>query len=196
MFGTKGINTQQERRVSKYISYGNNYLRINDITVKTAQSGSKQLIFSMETPKVENPAFEPELGFEGQVGKVAYPGSYVKLDNEKAVEEFNKGLAIIADKLGVRSQFDEINAESFDEYVEKVKNLLINKYAHWAISGEEYIKADGRVGTKLKTRRYKFIASQEEGSEALGVFDPKQHYNVKRVDVPDAAPAPKDDLPF
>lgn len=194
MFGTKGIDTKVEKRVSKYISYGNHYLRINDITVKTAQSGSKQLIFNMETPKVDNPNFEAEQGFEGQVGKVAFPGSYVKLDNETAVKEFNTALATIADKLGVRKDFDAINAESFDEYIESVKALLLGKYAYWSVAGEEYMKSDGRTGIKLKTRRYNFVASQQEGVSALGEFDATKAYNVKRMEQPD--PAKKPDLPF
>lgn len=192
MFTTKGLNT--EKKLSKYVSYGNHYLKINNIEVKTAMSGSKQLIFHMETPAITAEGFVPEEGFKGQVGKVAFPGSYLKLDNEKAVKEFNTAIGTIADTLGVRTDLDKINVETFDEYITAITPILTGKYAWWALSGEEYIKSDGKIGTKLKVRRYKFISSDEKGESGLGTFDASLAYNLKKAEKPDAKP--KDDLPF
>lgn len=198
-FSTKGISTQSKpKKVSKYISYGNNLLKINDITVKTAQSGSKQLILNVETKPIDDPTFEPEMGYEGRVGKVAFPGVYIKLDDEKALENFYVDVATIAEKLGVRDQLDQINADSFDEYIDQLKDIFKGKYAYWAIAGEEYVKATGGVGIKLKTRRYKFIASLSEGEQGLGAFDASQTYNFKKTELPDAQPATNESggLPF
>jgi len=192
MFTTKGLNT--EKKLSKYVSYGNHYLKINDIEIKTAMSGSKQLIFHMETPEVKAEGFTPEEGYKGQVGKVAFPGSYLKMDNEKAVKEFNTAIGTIADTLGVRAELDNINVETFDEYVQAITPILTNKYAWWALSGEEYIKSDGKIGTKLKVRRYKFISSTEKGESGLGAFDASVAYNLKKAEKPDTTTENK--LPF
>lgn len=192
MFTTKGLNT--EKKLSKYVSYGNHYLKINDIEIKTAMSGSKQLIFHMETPEVKAEGFTPEEGYKGQVGKVAFPGSYLKMDNEKAVKEFNTAIGTIADTLGVRAELDNINVETFDEYVQAITPILTNKYAWWALSGEEYIKSDGKIGTKLKVRRYKFISSTEKGESGLGAFDASVSYNLKKAEKPDTTAENK--LPF
>lgn len=192
MFTTKGLNT--EKKLSKYVSYGNHYLKINDIEIKTAMSGSKQLIFHMETPEVKAEGFVPEEGYKGQVGKVAFPGSYLKMDNEKAVKEFNTAIGTIADTLGVRAELDNINVETFDEYVQAITPILTGKYAWWALSGEEYIKSDGKIGTKLKVRRYKFISSTEKGESGLGAFDASVSYNLKKAEKPDTTSENK--LPF
>ena len=193
MFTTKGLNT--EKKLSKYISYGNHLLRINSIEIKTAQSGSKQLIFHMESPEIKAQGFVPEEGYKGQVGKIAFPGSYLKMDNQTAVKEFNTAVGVIADTLGVRKELDNINAESFDEYVAAIEPLITNKYAWWAVAGEEYIKSDGKIGTKLKVRRYNFISSLEKGEPGLKPFDASLAYNLKKVEAPDST-AVKQDLPF
>lgn len=200
MFSTKGVNTQDSKKAGKYFSYGIHQLFINDIEIKTASTGSKQLTLMMETPPVTAEGFEPEAGHKGQVGRVAFPGTFLKLEDSKAVEEFNKSVGIIADKLGVRKQLDEINAADFDSYIHAIKPLFVGKYAWWAIAGEEYIKADGKTGVRLKTRRYSFIANLEEGQNKLEKFDPSKAYNFKPAVRPDADSVPTaavvNDLPF
>jgi len=201
MFSTKGVNTQDSKKVGKYFSYGIHQLSIYDIEIKTASTGSKQLTLMMETQPVTTEGFEPEMGHRGQVGRVAFPGTFLKLDDTRAVEEFNKSVGIIADKLGVRKQLDEINAADFDSYIQAIKPLFVNKFAWWAIAGEEYIKADGKTGVRLKTRRYSFIASLEEGQNKIEKFDPSKTYNFKPAVKPDADSVPasvvvNDDLPF
>jgi hypothetical protein len=200
MFSTKGVNTQDSKKVSKYFSYGIHQLFIFGIEVKTASTGSKQLTFLMETPPVTADGFEAEAGHKGQVGRVAFPGSFIKLEDSKAVEEFNKNIGIIADKLGVRKQLDDISAPDFDSYVEKIAPLFANKPAWWAIAGEEYLKNDGKTGVRLKTRRYSFVASMSEGKDHLEKFDASKSYNFKPVVKPDADSIPAtgvaNDLPF
>lgn len=200
MFSTKGVNTQDSKKVGKYFSYGIHQLFIYGIEIKTASTGSKQLTLLMETQPMNADGFEPEAGHKGQVGRVAFPGTFLKLEDAKAVEEFNKSVGIIADKLGVRKQLDEINAGDFDSYIHAITPLFTNKAAWWAIAGEEYIKADGKVGVRLKTRRYSFVASLEEGQSHLEKFDPSKTYNFKPAVKPDADSVPVaaavNDLPF
>ena len=200
MFSTKGVNTQDSRKVSKYFSYGIHQLFIYGVEIKTASTGSKQLTFLMETAPVNVDGFEPEAGHKGQVGRVAFPGSFIKLEDSKAIEEFNKNIGIIADKLGVRKQLDEVTAPDFDSYVDKITPLFVGKPAWWAIAGEEYLKADGKTGVRLKTRRYSFVASLSEGQNHLEKFDPSKAYNFKPVAKPDADSVPAagmtNDLPF
>lgn len=200
MFSTKGVNTQESKKVGKYFSYGIHQLFIYDIDIKTASTGSKQLTFQMETMPLNVEGFEPEEGHKGQVGRVAFPGSFLKLEDSKAVEEFNKNIGIIADKLGVRKQLDEVSAPDFDSYIAAIKPLFVGKPAWWAIAGEEYLKNDGKTGVRLKTRRYSFVASMSEGQSHLEKFDPSKSYNFKPVVKPDAdsipASAMNSDLPF
>lgn len=201
MFSTKGVNTQDSKKLGRYFSYGIHQLFIYDIEIKTASTGSKQLTLMMETQPVTASGFEPEAGHKGQVGRVAFPGVFLKLDDSAAIEEFNKGVGIIADKLGVRKQLDEINAGDFDSYVEAFKPLFIGKPAWWTIAGEEYYKADGKTtGNRLKLRRYSFIASLEEGQNHLEKFDVTKSYNFKPATRPDADSVPTattaTDLPF
>lgn len=198
MFSTKGVNTQDSKKVSKYLTYGIQQLFIYDIDIKTASTGSKQLTFHMESEPVEGLDAEP--GHKGQVGRVAFPGSYLKMDNVEAVKEFNTSIGIIADKLGVRAELDEITAPDFDSYINAVKPLFLNKSAWWTIAGEEYAKQDGKTGMRLKTRRYSFVASLAEGKDHLDKFDISKSYNVKLMPKPDAdsvsAPSMVNDLPF
>ena len=200
MFSTKGVNTQESKKLGKYFSYGIHQLFIYGIEIKTASTGSKQLTLLMETAPVHTEGFEPEAGHKGQVGRVAFPGSFLKLEDSKAVEEFNKNIGLVADKLGVRKQLDEINASDFDSYIEAIKPLFTGKSAWWAIAGEEYVKADGKTGVRLKTRRYSFVASLSEGQNHLEKFDPSKAYNFKPVAKPDADSIPAagvtNDLPF
>ena len=49
---------------------------------------------------------------------------YIKLDDEKALENFYVDVATIAEKLGVRDQLDQINADSFDEYIDQLKDIF------------------------------------------------------------------------
>lgn len=184
MFGTKGVTAQEPRKESKYFTYGNQELFIYDIEVKTASTGSKQLTFHMETPPVEG--LEPEEGHKGKVGRVAFPGAFIKMDDTQAVERFNKDIALIADKLGVRAELDNVTASDFDSYINAIKPLFVNKPAFWCIAAEEYNKADGKVGVRLKTRRYSFIASIQEGIDHLEKFDKSKAYNFKPVPKPDA----------
>ena len=200
MFSTKGVNTQENKKLGKYFSYGIHQLFIYDIEIKTATTGSKQLTLLMETMPVNADGFEAEPGHKGQVGRVAFPGTFLKLEDSKAVEEFNKNVGLIADKLGVRKQLDEINASDFDSYVNAIKPLFIGKPAWFAVAGEEYIKADGKTGVRLRTRRYSFVASLSEGQTHLEKFDPSKAYNFKPAVRPDADSVPANamssDLPF
>lgn len=210
MFGTKDVKTTPS--LGKYIGPGNQYIAIRSWDIKTASSGSKQVIMHVETPPLDAPGFTPETGFQGQIGKVALPGTYVVLSNEKAVNEFNRTIGCIADELGVRTELDKISGKDFEEYVNQVMTLFKDKFAWWAISGEEYMKVNGGVpgktGIKLAVRRWHwsapFIASTEKGAAALGEWDKTKSWNYKSAVRPDQTQQPlaesevaaKDDLPF
>lgn len=198
MFSTKNVAATATKK-SKYISPGNVNAMIKEVIIKTAASGSKQLTLIMETPPVTEAGFEPEEGCKGQIGKVAFPGVFIKMDNDKAKEEFNKALACIAEELDVRNELDKISAENFEDYIEKIKPLIVNKFAWWAVSGEEYPKQDGKFGVKLSLRRLstysKFVSKQES---ELGTWDKSKGWNYKALPKTDqsAVEVVKSDLPF
>jgi hypothetical protein len=66
--------------------------------------------------------------------------------------------------------------------------ILRGKYAWWAVTGEEYEKADGKIGVRLGLRRFGFVASLEEGDSHLRAFDKTNKYDYKAISSPSKDP--------
>lgn len=178
-FGTEGVSTQQ---TSKYFGRGVHYLKINSLAIETASTGTPRVVFNMETEPIEEEGFEPdeEATVGGQVGRVRT--IYMKHDNQ--LQEFNSNIAQIANKLGVRSETDKIAADSLEEYVEALNDVITDKYAWFGIKGEQYYKNDGKPGVALLFRRYGFVASETEGEDALEAHDDSNEYHFKKAEPP------------
>lgn len=204
---TRELNTS-DRKPGKFISYGCQLLKINDIIVNKAATGSKVCRFEMETKPILDAGFEGQDGALGRVGRVQFPRTYVTTDPKKR-EEFLKNICIIADKLGVREQVDAIgdtidnlDGDNFDLYVSKVKPFLIGKYAYWVVGGEEYPKTEGGSGWRLALVRYGFVQDEKSYLEKPRIdFDINSEYHYKALEKADETDADKkvlanDDLPF
>lgn len=212
MFSSQGLETEEKRGLGKYIGYGIQKLKINDIEVKTASTGKKQCIFYVETPRITVQGFEPETTATagGQVGKVRFPKIWVDPnDDGSSYDESTRkkkylmpdmihDIAVICDKLNLRGKLDQINTSTFEEYIEQVKPLLVNKFLWFKISGEEYLKQNQKKGIQLSIPRYGFVASESEGPDHL-VFDKNKVFDYKAVETPDSTNLDtkgSGDLPF
>lgn len=192
MFNTKDIDTSKKGKISKYITYGSpQKLKINSLSTEEAKTGSKRVVFHMETEPIKTEGFEGENGSSGQVGRVRTIWLKTK-DQEK---EFATNISIIADKLGVRKEVDTFDGDentSIEDFIAHLNKVITNKYLYWAIKGEEYPKMDNGVGISLSFRRFGFVASLEEGENHLKPFDKMSTYDF----VPYKKPEATSDLPF
>lgn len=188
-FSTKGKDTSERSGVSQFLTYGVQMAAITGLTTREASTGKKMYSLNLEGPKVTENGFEAheDAKMGGKVGRVQFT-IYVDGNNQDQNNEIITNIGIIADKLGVREKVDAVEATSLDEYLTKVLPLIRGKYAHWAITGEEYEKADGKIGIILKLRRYGFVASMEEGEEHLRPFDKTNLYDYKAVAAPSKDP--------
>ena len=184
---------------SKYISYGLQDLKINKMEIKTASTGSKQIIFSMEGPAEKDPKFEGVDGAKGPVGRVST--MYMK---EEQQGDLTKIFAKISDALGVRDALNAIKATSLEDYVEKAGAVICGKFAKFCISTEQYLNGENKVRNGLRFPKYDYV-------EAIGTtpsrlkFDETNSYHFKPAVVPDNIGTPKSasavkqedsDLPF
>jgi hypothetical protein len=202
MYGGVTYNTE-DKKVSQYLTYGNQEVMITGFEIKTAATGSKQVTFKMEGPCTE-PGFTPhqEAQFGGRIGKVRF-SSYFK-DGSQGAQDFQRDIQVIADKLGLKDKIVTITASSLEEYVEKVVSLLGGKSFYLSVTGEEYAREGKQPGIILGKRRYGFAASIAEGINHLKAFDKANPYDYKPLAVADAEPIPVNgeipvgsiDLPF
>lgn len=198
MFGTKGIVVNERvKTVRPYLLHGINYAKINKLEVQKASStDSRKVIFHLEGPPVNDPQFQGVDKAKGQVGRMQT--GFLK--QSKAYEEFQEQLCIIAGKLGVRKEIDEITSDSFEEYIAKISTLLVGRYLWWVIAAEEYAKGK----TTLKLPKYGFVKAEGEvdpttlvltngiGTEIRNsagvvqlIFDPSKAYHFRAFVEPD-----------
>lgn len=186
MYGGVTYNTE-DKKVSQYLTYGNQEVMITGFEIKTATTGSKQVTFKMEGPCAE-PGFTPhqEAQFGGRIGKVRF-SSYFQ-DGSQGAQDFQRDIQVIADKLGLKDKIVTITAKSLEEYVEKVVSLLGGKSFYLSITGEEYAREGKQPGILLGKRRYGFAASIAEGLTHLKPFDKTSPYDYKPLVVADREP--------
>ena len=186
MYGGVTYNTE-DKKISQYLTYGNQEVMITGFEIKTASTGSKQVTFKLEGPCTE-PGFTPhqDAQFNGRIGKVRF-SSYFK-DGSQGAQDFQKDIQVIADKLGLKDKIVTITANSLEEYVEKVVSLLGGKSFYMSITGEEYAREGKQPGVVLGKRRYGFAASIAEGLAHLKPFDKTSPYDFKPLTLADAEP--------
>lgn len=176
MFSTK--NVKSSRRTSPYLSYGSKQeLKITDILIqKFANNRALRVAFRMESRPVEDDKFVPVDGAEGQVGTVI-ARSYIAKDSDQT--DFVKNVVLsIAIAAGVRNELDKVEADNFEEYIEKIKPILCGKFCRWFIAAKEYMSADGknRVKYNLRLPRFGFVESLESQSK-MAEFDKENKYH-------------------
>lgn len=181
MISTTNVKTNVPS-TGKYIGIGRHELKINEITTTKSSNGqSTQVTFKVETSPITTEGFQPVEGAKGQVGTVKT--IYLKTDEQ--INEFVSQIALLADKLGVRTEIDSVQASNLEEYIEKVSPLLTNKYFWGRVVGEQYVKNDGsgKIGTILHWSRYKAFNSlkevEEKGIEVMKAVDPSNTNDLR-----------------
>ena len=166
-FGTKNVNN--EVKVSPYISWGKNELRITKLEIKTASTGSKRVDVSFESQTVTSPGFTPaeEATAGGKIGRAALSG-WLKSDSpyyDKSVETLNRKIGDIADALGKRDQINAIEANNLEEYITKLNTVLVGGFAHYVLAAEFYQGQDKEGNPKekfvLNLPNFKFVSKED-----------------------------------
>lgn len=158
-------NSTTKKAIGKWLTIGNYELNIKAIESKlSANEQSTQVIFRVETPKVEEEGFVPVEGATGIVGTIRT----IYLKHDAQVKEFVDNMALLADKLGVRAEVDAISADTITEYVKALEPIVKDKFFFGRVTGEQYIReADGKTGTTLHFSRFSPFASISEGIVTL-----------------------------
>ncbi len=202
-FTTKTVkNEEKPRTASPYIGYGVQELKINSFAVEKASTGSKRVVFHVEGRPVTSENFQGVDGAKGPVGRIRT--IYLKSDDAK--KEFVSNLAKIADAMGVRDRFDEIEADNFDDYLDKLAenggSIFKGNFARFVVATTRQITTiDGK--DKIKDRfsfpRYNFVESVEKDNGLTFDKTKAYHYKEERMEAPDmeaVAVTGKEDLPF
>jgi hypothetical protein len=184
MFNTKG----QEIKTGgtpKSLQPGVVKAHIFSASVRTAKSGKKSLELILEGPAMEG--FEgwaidkndPEgPKFIGQSGRVSATIYSDQFDSDSpAMNEIIYKLLFIASELGLRDDADNVTANSIEEWVEKVTDLIKDQDLYFFLKGteEEY---NGKTIVKLSLPRYKFAGNDVS---ALDKFDKNNQYHYKAI---------------
>jgi hypothetical protein len=178
MFNSSEVQNEKQF-VGKYITCGVQELRINKIEIKVAATGTKQLVFNTEGKECTQLGFEGVDGAKGPIGKIST--FYMKPEQEQEVTTI---FARIADAVGTREQLNAVKAATLEEYVEAANKILTNKFANFAVGGEEYSKDGGRVGVKLSFPKFNFV--EKIGTTPSTVkYDPTNKFHYKKLVQPD-----------
>jgi len=163
MFGTKGKSTSQ---ISQWLSYGIYKLQIAKMEVVQSKSSEKQaVLYTVETKPIKGlDGFkeEDDTQYNGQIAKLKT--MYAEPGNEEWNEEFNKNIAIMAEKFEVRDKVDEISATSLEDYVAKVFAIFKGQYAWFLITAKEQ-EYNGKKSLQRNFSRWGFVKSLAEIDE-------------------------------
>ena len=186
MFSTKGQEVKQGGGISKSLQPGVVYAHIHSASVRAStKTDKKALELILEGPELEN--FEGWLvdrnnengpKFKGQTGKVMAT-SWTDQHKETNVmkNEIMYKLTIIAEQLDLRDKVNSVSAETLEEWVAKVVDILKGQNVYFFIKGseEEY---NGKTIIKLSLPKYKFCAADEA---KLDKFDKNNVYHYKSL---------------
>lgn len=172
MLTTKDLKTQDPSKVSKTLKPGNHLAKIYSLALQPMPSNPEALYLIMNLEgEDQGPEFEgflydkdnPNGGrAKGAVGRVKYSQYPYKDMVSKAGyniprnNQILRDLATLASALDIRSQIDEIEANTIEEFVAKASKLFAstNKYLNWCIAGNAYMKPDGYKEYSLHLPKY------------------------------------------
>tara|TARA_R110002012_G_scaffold74735_1_gene189379 strand:+ start:4311 stop:4907 length:597 start_codon:yes stop_codon:yes gene_type:complete len=173
-FNTKGHNVEETNFVSNYLSAGIHEAKIQKIEYFEAASGTPGMKITHEGRPME------DLGGAGQTAETTWWLS------DNAWTYTKDRLVIMADKLGVRTGLDNINAESPAEYSAALDSLFKNKVGRWKFAGEEIAGKEGKQNWfKAGLAGYGFVESVDTTPSKLK-FDETNKYDMKRLPVADS----------
>lgn len=187
MIGTKNVKTNSGTGVSQYIGPGNHELMFTGFEIKeSSNSGRGLLKMHVETRPVTEDGFTPSENSKNG-GKVGYVdlGIYAK-EGDSAFDERISNLALIAEKLGVRDQVDNISANNMTEFMNSYMNIVRGRFANYLVGGTEYSRTDSEgnntVGIALRFPRFGFVASLDEGMSKIATYDADNKYHLQKIE--------------
>ena len=183
-FNTKGHNVEETNFVSNYLSAGIHEAKIQKIEYFESASGTPGMKITHEGRPME------DLGGAGQTAETTWWVSPKAWDNEgdpaPPTWTTKAKVAAMAEKLGVRSESDNIDAESPEQYAVALDSLFKNKVGRWKFAGEEIAGKEGKQnGFKAGLAGYGFVESVDTTPSKLK-FDETNKYDMKRLPVADS----------
>lgn len=203
-FNTTGVKSEEKKAASQYFGWGEQELKINKFEVQTSKTGSKKVVLHMESRPVSTstyPDFKAHADSTngGQIGKASMYGYWLKDvndENSPSHKMFQKDVVLIAEKMGVREKLDNISAEDFDDYVNKLNSVLTGVYKFWKITVEEYPREGKQPGTKYALGRYSKETICVADVPGKIKFDKNNAFDYKKVEAPAESTQDTDGLPF
>ena len=192
-------------KLSQFIKYGVQELKVTDITFKASSTGSEKLEYHVEGRPIQDDTFAGIDGAKGQVGTIST--SFLKPGSTQEEEEYGK-LVTIARKIGVTD--DQIpTTNSLKEAVAIILPLIKGKFARLKVIAKFYW---GRNKAGETVEKYSLGFARFAFAESLDIkigdtkltFDIKNQYDGDRRDLgakPEsstttAAASATDDIPF
>lgn len=190
MFGTKGTKVEEGNAnlPRPYFRPGIHVAKIVNVEyVETGTGTAKGLITFEGKPHGD--------GFKHPKND-KYKGSIATTDlwlTENSSEITNQTLAYMADTLGFRDALDAVAADDGEDFIKKLKPVLLGKVGRWKFAGEE-IKNTGTDDEgkplnnwfKTKLARYRFVEDAKiVESETKLKFDENNKYDMQRLEVTD-----------
>lgn len=195
-FSGKSVEVQEQSFINKYLEPGINEIKINSMEIKVASTGSKRVQFNVEGMPINDPKFEGVDGALGVVGRIK--SMYLKTESQQL--EFIKDMKNIATKIGKEDEFNAIEDESFDAYLDKLvaSPVLKGQFFRAIVTGEEYSNG-GKIRYNLGFARFKFVESITiPHAETKLEWKPSFHLEkIKNTPISELAGVTKPDgLPF
>lgn len=185
MFTTQGVdgNSLDKRMERNFLGYGIHLCAVTGYDIHTAGTGNKQVRLNFEGKPVDDPNFKAsdEAQWGGKTGRASF-GPYLKTQENQ--DEFMAKVALIASRLGVKTQVDAINAATIEEYMEAFVPLIKGKFGYWKLCAREYDKGlddDGnqQVGIVNEIARYTFFKPES----AVSGVETDADGNITKVSV-------------
>ena len=200
-FSGSGVDTTEVRKPGKSIKPGIHKLAINSVeyTVSTAKQ-TPGIRFVLMTAPVEGLKDEKgkEIGQKCVETMWMSPKAWDNSGKPSGANWCTKArLSILADKLGVREEFDATKGKDAEEFVNNLVSLFKGKKARFAVGGEEqsFQNDEGKTINFVKPNllTFKFVESLDvpENETELEYDETNEHHFVKM-----AAADPVDESPF
>jgi hypothetical protein len=200
-FTTKGIDTTPKKELGpdKNLGLGNHVARIFNMELRTMPYNAEQM--ELVLTLVGNPT---EPNFEGwpidqdNPSKGTFPGPMTRVSTSPFKFESRtlsdgtyidrdaqimKTIAIIADELNVRSQLDEVDAETLQEYVQAASHIFkaSKTKLNVLIGGSKYLNKEGKLRTNYSfpyLKKGRAFQSVDAEQNIVPAYDESTHLYI------------------
>jgi hypothetical protein len=195
------VSADQGNLISKYVNYNDGPidLKINSITFKESSTGSLIPIFNMETRPITDTKFTPLDGYTGKACRVSGVSFYLKTEDQQ--QKFCQKMGKIAVACGCFEAMQQIEANTFKEWMSQAEALLKGKFARYTFGAKEYTNnTTGKMGWELFFNDYIFVENCDVPNTLpkIDLADPKWYKKDAKAETVTSFgnTAKTDDLPF